>query len=174
FFFQAEDGIRDRNVTGVQTCALPILASLSTPVYGLFVLGVLYTLYLAHQIILPIVLALLTSLLLSPLVTRMGSGLHMPRVVSSLILVLLVLVGVAGVSLAVATPALEWAGKAPEGISRLLVGESELKRQITRVTESAQKVEDSVSELSEGDGKALSKEPTTVVLQTESWRAQLM
>src|SRR5699024_11508361 len=26
FFFQAEDGIRDRNVTGVQTCALPILS----------------------------------------------------------------------------------------------------------------------------------------------------
>src|SRR5699024_11670125 len=26
FFFQAEDGIRDRNVTGVQTCALPIFA----------------------------------------------------------------------------------------------------------------------------------------------------
>src|SRR5699024_12185965 len=24
FFFQAEDGIRSRNVTGVQTCALPI------------------------------------------------------------------------------------------------------------------------------------------------------
>ena len=28
FFFQAEDGIRDRNVTGVQTCALPILESI--------------------------------------------------------------------------------------------------------------------------------------------------
>ena len=27
FFFQAEDGIRDRLVTGVQTCALPILVS---------------------------------------------------------------------------------------------------------------------------------------------------
>src|SRR5256885_9826218 len=26
FFFQAEDGIRDYKVTGVQTCALPILA----------------------------------------------------------------------------------------------------------------------------------------------------
>ena len=25
FFFQAEDGIRDYDVTGVQTCALPIL-----------------------------------------------------------------------------------------------------------------------------------------------------
>src|SRR5437773_7453897 len=28
FFFQAEDGIRDRDVTGVQTCALPICAAL--------------------------------------------------------------------------------------------------------------------------------------------------
>src|SRR2546430_4443126 len=27
FFFQAEDGIRDLTVTGVQTCALPILTS---------------------------------------------------------------------------------------------------------------------------------------------------
>src|SRR2546427_13263050 len=29
FFFQAEDGIRDLTVTGVQTCALPILAPLT-------------------------------------------------------------------------------------------------------------------------------------------------
>src|SRR2546427_1980694 len=30
FFFQAEDGIRDLTVTGVQTCALPISDSLSS------------------------------------------------------------------------------------------------------------------------------------------------
>src|SRR5207248_3552478 len=30
FFFQAEDGIRDRTVTGVQTCALPISTGRST------------------------------------------------------------------------------------------------------------------------------------------------
>ena len=29
FFFQAEDGIRDYKVTGVQTCALPISISLA-------------------------------------------------------------------------------------------------------------------------------------------------
>src|SRR5690606_40837119 len=29
FFFQAEDGIRDFHVTGVQTCALPILVMLA-------------------------------------------------------------------------------------------------------------------------------------------------
>src|SRR5438034_6196471 len=31
FFFQAEDGIRDHCVTGVQTCALPILQGVVTP-----------------------------------------------------------------------------------------------------------------------------------------------
>ena len=32
FFFQAEDGIRDIGVTGVQTCALPISESLAAAV----------------------------------------------------------------------------------------------------------------------------------------------
>src|SRR5699024_11678349 len=32
FFVQAEDGIRDRNVTGVQTCALPICRAVDGPI----------------------------------------------------------------------------------------------------------------------------------------------
>src|SRR3989441_9326958 len=39
FFFQAEDGIRDKLVTGVQTCALPISGSsrsLSSPFFHVF------------------------------------------------------------------------------------------------------------------------------------------
>src|SRR5439155_6495399 len=31
FFFQAEDGIRDGHVTGVQTCALPISLAICLP-----------------------------------------------------------------------------------------------------------------------------------------------
>src|SRR5438094_10285901 len=34
FFFQAEDGIRDRTVTGVQTCALPILLQSDESAYA--------------------------------------------------------------------------------------------------------------------------------------------
>src|SRR5438876_11163716 len=37
FFFQAEDGIRDGRVTGVQTCALPILYISSGRVAPIFV-----------------------------------------------------------------------------------------------------------------------------------------
>src|SRR5207248_7030896 len=44
FFFQAEDGIRDRTVTGVQTCALPISA------YVLLTLAVVVGLALSTQI----------------------------------------------------------------------------------------------------------------------------
>src|SRR2546430_4829669 len=40
FFFQAEDGIRDLTVTGVQTCALPIYrvaeCNREFPIYGTF------------------------------------------------------------------------------------------------------------------------------------------
>src|SRR6266705_2572481 len=37
FFFQAEDGIRDRTVTGVQTCALPIFAVASFAGLGILI-----------------------------------------------------------------------------------------------------------------------------------------
>ena len=41
FFFQAEDGIRDRLVTGVQTCALPIWYYLTQFIeLGLLLIGV--------------------------------------------------------------------------------------------------------------------------------------
>src|SRR3712207_6905334 len=36
FFFQAEDGIRDIGVTGVQTCALPIFMDVAGHRIGLF------------------------------------------------------------------------------------------------------------------------------------------
>src|SRR5882762_11808712 len=44
FFFQAEDGIRDSSVTGVQTCALPIWAA-----KGLWLLGVRAVLALSFE-----------------------------------------------------------------------------------------------------------------------------
>src|SRR5699024_12023515 len=45
FFFQAEDGIRDRNVTGVQTCALPICIGVF-PLYIVPSKSIKYPLYL--------------------------------------------------------------------------------------------------------------------------------
>lgn len=146
------------------------LKDLSTPLYGLFGLGVLYTLYIAHQIVLPIILAVLASLLLAPLVSR-GVRIGIPRFVSSLVLVVGLLAGILGLGWAVATPALEWAEEAPQGISRLLTGQSNVRNQIEKVTESARKVEESMEGLADDESR---EQPTTVVLQTESWRSQMM
>src|SRR5690606_41080447 len=44
FFFQAEDGIRDFHVTGVQTCALPIFTTYKQG------LGISYTPYLSKLV----------------------------------------------------------------------------------------------------------------------------
>src|SRR5688572_31248100 len=44
FFFQAEDGIRDLTVTGVQTCALPIFSSFGPSLASVFFLPIPMTL----------------------------------------------------------------------------------------------------------------------------------
>src|SRR5439155_9267360 len=48
FFFQAEDGIRDGHVTGVQTCALPILWERS-PVLSVALVGPLLAISLYQR-----------------------------------------------------------------------------------------------------------------------------
>src|SRR2546430_7870720 len=50
FFFQAEDGIRDLTVTGVQTCALPIsaLARRLTNNAGALAAGLLFAVHPVH------------------------------------------------------------------------------------------------------------------------------
>src|SRR3989441_7796139 len=56
FFFQAEDGIRDKLVTGVQTCALPIFRPL-VPVAilgGLMLVAILADLTAPHDPTLPV------------------------------------------------------------------------------------------------------------------------
>ena len=50
FFFQAEDGIRDYDVTGVQTCALPICKLFWGVVCSRGAYNVIYSLFLTDEI----------------------------------------------------------------------------------------------------------------------------
>src|SRR5436309_10715635 len=55
FFFQAEDGIRDFHVTGVQTCALPIYRSSSKPCRPLEVSGLnILSMHSSERWVLPV------------------------------------------------------------------------------------------------------------------------
>src|SRR5215217_2483812 len=78
FFFQAEDGIRDIGVTGVQTCALPIsITARSWPTEGGTVLSDAFPLVLLGIIGIGVYVA---SCLFNPMVTcRKCRGQPRPR-----------------------------------------------------------------------------------------------
>jgi predicted PurR-regulated permease PerM len=85
---------------------------------GLFILALLATAYVAGEIVLPMVFAFTLKLLLQPFL-RMLERLHIPRMLASLLLILLLIGTVVALGTAISGPAGHWAGKLPEGIPRL-------------------------------------------------------
>jgi predicted PurR-regulated permease PerM len=85
---------------------------------GLFTLACMAVLYVAAEIVLPLILAIVLKLLLQPLV-RLLERIHIPRAVGALLSVLLVLLAFGGTISVLAGPAADWAGKLPEAIPKL-------------------------------------------------------
>lgn len=160
-----EDQPSEKLSTSTELRSRRALESLRTPLYGLFILGILYTLYAAHGVILPVVLALLISLLFAPLVKNSQRRLKVPRAISALVLLVFFLGGLGGMGWVVSQPLMEWAAKVPEGLSKLLVGQSGFEGTLEAVSRSAREMEETVEGLSE-------EQATTVVLQQDSWRQQ--
>ena len=75
-------------IAGAKNAALPALAACLlavAPLLWLVGLALLYTLYFARSLLMPVVVALLLALLLSPLVS-IFKRFHVPRTISALIL----------------------------------------------------------------------------------------
>ena len=75
-------------------------------------------LYVAAEIVLPLILAIVLKLLLQPFV-RLLESIHIPRAIGALVSVLLVLVVFGGTISMLAGPAADWAGKLPDAIPKL-------------------------------------------------------
>ena len=104
-------------------------------------LAVLYTLYLAAAFFLPIVVAILLNLLLSPSVRLLRNYFHLPVPLGAgiVIILLLSLVGFGATRLAPA--ATEWVARAPESIATLKRRIQPLRRPMERVNQAAEQVE---------------------------------
>ena len=85
---------------------------------GLFVLAMLAAAYVAREIVLPFVFAIVLKLLLQPAL-RILERLHVPRILGSLLLILTLFGTIVGLGAAISGPAGTWAAKLPEGIPRL-------------------------------------------------------
>ena len=88
---------------------------------GLFGLACMAALYVAAEIILPLILAIVLKLLLQPFV-RLLERIHIPRAIGAVLSVLLVLSAFAGTISVLAGPAAAWAGKLPDAIPKLRDG----------------------------------------------------
>ena len=96
----------------------------------LTILAVLYTLYFAADIILPFVLALVLSLLLSPATRFLCDKLHFPRMLAAIIMIVLLFSAIGGIGYAVSVPARGWIAKAPQSLPELQKKLSFLRRPI--------------------------------------------
>lgn len=85
---------------------------------GLFGLASLAALYVASDIVLPIVLAFVLNLLLQPIV-HMAERLRLPRLVGALIAVVLVIGVLIGFGLLLTGPAADWGAKLPQALPAL-------------------------------------------------------
>jgi predicted PurR-regulated permease PerM len=88
---------------------------------GLFALACMAILYVAAEIVLPLILAIVLKLLLQPFV-RLLERIHIPRAVGAILSVLLVLVAFGGTISMLAGPAADWARKLPDAIPKLRDG----------------------------------------------------
>ncbi|HEX5963859.1 MAG TPA: AI-2E family transporter [Gemmatimonadales bacterium] len=107
----------------------------------LALLGVLYTLHFAAAFFLPIVLAVLLNLLLSPMVRFLRAHLRLPEPLGAGI-VIVVLLGILVFGTYRLTPvASAWVARAPESLATLQRRIQPLRRPVEKVTEAAEQVE---------------------------------
>jgi predicted PurR-regulated permease PerM len=86
---------------------------------GIFVFLTLTAAYLASEIVLPMIFAIMLNLLLQPAL-RALERLRTPRALGALLLILVVIATIVGLGAAVSGPAEAWIAKLPEGIPRIL------------------------------------------------------
>jgi predicted PurR-regulated permease PerM len=107
---------------------------------SLFVLALLTTAFVAREIVLPLVFAIVLKLLLQPAL-RALERLRIPRLPAALLLILALFATIVGLGTAISGPARTWAAKLPEGIPRLEERLSILRVPINTLQQFLQQVE---------------------------------
>jgi len=98
---------------------LPVPSNINTVFLGgLFLLAMLAACYVASEIVLPIVLAFVISLVLQPGM-RVLERVRLPRGIAAILLILVLFGTLGGLGTALSGPATSWAQKLPTGIPKL-------------------------------------------------------
>jgi predicted PurR-regulated permease PerM len=130
---------------GVERLALPVGIALPYSYHlflltGIFVLLLIYALYLARDLAVPVVIAVILQFALQP-VMRGLSRLHIPRPVGALLVIIVFLGCVAGLGMTLSAPAAGWMAKAPQSLPQIENRLYFLKEEIARVQDTLHEVE---------------------------------
>lgn len=124
----------------------PLMTAAALPLWGLFIIGSIATLYLASDLLMPIAFAVMLSFLFSPVVRTMQRR-HVPPPVTAFI-VIVVIVAAVGVALAsLAGPAETWLRDAPHSLRELQHDLSHSQGRLANIQDIAEEVD----QLAEGD-----------------------
>ena len=85
---------------------------------GIFVLSMLTAAYVASEIVLPMIFAVMLNLLMQPALAR-ARAIACAQALGALLLILVVIATIVGLGAAVSGPAEAWIAKLPEGIPRI-------------------------------------------------------
>lgn len=115
---------------------------------GIFTLMLLYTLYFASPVLIPVSLAFLLTILLTPIVEALAR-LRIPEPVGALVALLIVVSIVIGGLYGLSGPAAEWIDKAPQSMHRL----KQHLHLVRKPIEDVKRAQDQMEELTELDDK---------------------
>ena len=128
---------------------------------ALTLIAITYTLYFAAAIILPFVLALFLTALLSPALQLINRRLRVPRAIAALILIFAVFMVVWAVGYLVVVPASNWIAKIPQSLPTLIEKLSFLQRPMKLLEQGLKAFQDAVP--SDGAQKVVKVKQSTDV-----------
>jgi predicted PurR-regulated permease PerM len=114
----------------------------TSAVVPLAVLAVFYTLYLASDIVVPFVLAIVLNLLLQPARRFLSERLRFPSTLASLVLIVALFGVIGAVGAGISVPASGWIARAPQSLPRLQEKLSVLRQPIQYVQDGMQKIDE--------------------------------
>ena len=137
-----------------------------TALSGLLLLAILYTFYFARALILPVVLAVLFTILLSPAVRTLRRA-RIPEPIGALIVMAVVLASLGMVVDRLIEPASSWLAKAPQSLSEIERKTRSLKNFVGEV----RRITDRITTVTRGSADARTQE---VVVDNSNWSGVLL
>ncbi len=121
---------------------------------GIFLVGLLFALYFARVILLPILFAFLLSLLLQPAMNGLLK-IKLPKPIASALVIVVVYGALGGLGSLVGPPAAEWFSKAPESVERLQTKVGHASTLLTKLDRATAKVEKMATPAGAGEAPAV-------------------